>query len=453
MEFREKKEKPVELPIGKTMPYNIEAEQAVLGSMIFDEKSLTSCVEKLSADDFYTTAHQTIFNAIASLFETATPVDIVTLSDELGNKIDSVGGIGYVSGIVQNVLSTENLNHYVNIVKGKSLLRKLVTAASRVVDIATRDEDDVERILDESEQLIFNILDKQGQKGFYHISEVVKSSLALLEEKRKMGENVTGVPTGFKELDTLTAGLQKGALIIVAARPGVGKTSFALNIAENAAIRHKIPVAIFSLEMSKEELVNRVLSSEALVPSDKMRIGALDAPDMAKLAHSLNGVMSAPIYIDDTSDISISEIRAKCRRLKLEKNLGLVVVDYLQLMETKGGSDNRAQAVAEISRSLKIMAKELQVPVITLSQLNRLSEGRKDKRPQVSDLRESGSIEQDADIVMLLYNPDNAAEDPNAEKSNIVECDVAKHRGGERRVVKLAWRGEYTKFMNLDNRN
>ena len=453
MEYREKKEKPVELPIGKTMPYNIEAEQAVLGSMIFDEKSLTSCVEKLSADDFYTTAHQTIFNAIASLFETATPVDIVTLSDELGGKIDSVGGIGYVSGIVQNVLSTENLNHYVNIVKGKSLLRKLVTAASRVVDIATRDEDDVERILDESEQLIFNILDKQGQKGFYHISEVVKSSLALLEEKRKMGENVTGVPTGFKELDTLTAGLQKGALIIVAARPGVGKTSFALNIAENAAIRHKIPVAIFSLEMSKEELVNRVLSSEALVPSDKMRIGALDAPDMAKLAHSLNGVMSAPIYIDDTSDISISEIRAKCRRLKLEKNLGLVVVDYLQLMETKGGSDNRAQAVAEISRSLKIMAKELQVPVITLSQLNRLSEGRKDKRPQVSDLRESGSIEQDADIVMLLYNPDNAAEDPNAEKSNIVECDVAKHRGGERRVVKLAWRGEYTKFMNLDNRN
>ena len=449
MEYREKKEKPVELPIGKTMPYNIEAEQAVLGSMIFDEKSLTSCVEKLSADDFYTTAHQTIFNAIASLFETATPVDIVTLSDELGGKIDSVGGIGYVSGIVQNVLSTENLNHYVNIVKG----RKLVTAASRVVDIATRDEDDVERILDESEQLIFNILDKQGQKGFYHISEVVKSSLALLEEKRKMGENVTGVPTGFKELDTLTAGLQKGALIIVAARPGVGKTSFALNIAENAAIRHKIPVAIFSLEMSKEELVNRVLSSEALVPSDKMRIGALDAPDMAKLAHSLNGVMSAPIYIDDTSDISISEIRAKCRRLKLEKNLGLVVVDYLQLMETKGGSDNRAQAVAEISRSLKIMAKELQVPVITLSQLNRLSEGRKDKRPQVSDLRESGSIEQDADIVMLLYNPDNAAEDPNAEKSNIVECDVAKHRGGERRVVKLAWRGEYTKFMNLDNRN
>ncbi len=449
----EKKDMQVELPIGKTMPYNIEAEQAVLGSMIFDDAALTSCVEKLSTEDFYTSAHQIIFNAIASLFETATPVDIVTLSDKLGSAIDQVGGIGYVSSIVQNVLSTENLEHYVNIVKGKSILRRLVTAASKIVDIATRDEDEVSQILDESEQLIFNILDKQGQKGFYHISEVVKSTLAQLEERRKRGETVTGVPTGFKDLDNLTAGLQKGALVIVAARPGVGKTSFALNIAEHASIKHKIPSAIFSLEMSKEELVNRVLSSEALVSSEKMRVGALDAPDMAKIAHSLNGVMSAPIYIDDTSDISISEIRAKCRRLKLEKNLGLVVIDYLQLMETKGGSDNRAQAVAEISRSLKIMAKELEVPVITLSQLNRMSEGRKDKRPQVSDLRESGSIEQDADIVMLLYNPDTAQEDPNAEKSNVVECIVAKHRGGECRTVNLAWRGEYTKFMNLDNRN
>ena len=448
-----KREKPIELPPGKTMPYNIEAEQAVLGSMIFDDKALNTCVEKLDTEDFYTAAHQIIFNAISSLFETATPVDIVTLSDALGSKIDSVGGIGYITGIVQNVLSTENLEHYMNIVKGKSVLRRLATAASRVVDLATRDEDDVSRILDESEQLIFNILDKQGQKGFYHISEVAKSALAMIEEKRKRGESVTGVPTGFKDLDTLTAGLQKGALIIIAARPGVGKTSFALNIAEHAAIRHKIPVAIFSLEMGKEELVNRVLSSEALVSSEKMRIGALDAPDMAKIAHCLSGIMSAPIYIDDTSSISISEIRAKCRRLKLEKNLGLVVVDYLQLMETKGGSDNRALAVAEISRALKIMAKELEVPVITLSQLNRMSEGRKDKRPQVSDLRESGSIEQDADIVMLLYNPDNSQEDPNAEKSNVVECIVAKHRGGSQGVVNLAWRGEYTKFMNLDNRN
>ncbi len=443
----------MELPIGKTMPYNIEAEQAVLGSMIFDEKALIACVESLSAEDFYTKTHQTIFSAIASLFEIGTPVDIVTLSDKLGSDIDSVGGIGYISGIVQNVLSTENLTHYVNIVQSKSILRRLVGAASEIIDISTRDEDEVTHILDRSEQLIFNILDKQGSKGFYHISEVVKSSMALLEELKKKGSSVTGVPTGFKELDSLTAGLQKSALIIVAARPGVGKTSFALNIAENAAIKHKIPVAVFSLEMSKEELVNRVLSSEALVSSEKMRVGDLSPSEMTKLAHSLPGIINAPIYIDDTPGIAISEIRAKCRRLKLEKNLGLVVIDYLQLMETKGGSDNRAQAVAEISRSLKIMAKELEIPVITLSQLNRMSEARKDKRPQVSDLRESGSIEQDADIVMLLYNPDTANEDENAEKSNIVECIVAKHRGGECRTVNLAWRGEYTKFMNLDNRN
>lgn len=447
----DKNERNVELPIGKTMPYNIEAEQAVLGSMIFDEKALNTCVEKLSADDFYTTAHKTIFNAAASLFESATPVDIVTISDKLGSNIDSVGGIGYVSSIVQNVLSTENLEHYINIVQGKSILRRLVTAASNIIDIATNDNDAVTEILDKSEQLIFNILDKQGQKGFYHISEVVQKSLALLEELRKKGSTVTGVPTGFKELDNLTAGLQKGALVVVAARPGVGKTSFALNIAEHAAIRHKIPVAIFSLEMSKEELVNRVLSSEALVSSEKMRIGALDAPEMAKIAHSLSGVMSAPIYIDDTSDISVSEIRAKCRRLKLEKNLGMVVVDYLQLMET-GDNENRAQAIGAISRSLKIMAKELGIPVITLSQLNR-SSATGGKRPQISELRESGSIEQDADIVMLLYNQDNSADDASAEKSNIVECIVAKHRGGECRTVNLAWRGEYTKFMNLDNRN
>ena len=443
----------MELPIGKTMPYNIEAEQAVLGSMIFDEKALTTCVETLSVDDFYTTAHKSIFRAMESLFAVGTPVDIVTLSDKLGSELDSVGGVAYLSGIVQNVLSTENLSHYVSIVEGKSVLRRLVGAASEIIDISTRDEDEVPQILDRSEQLIFNILDKQGSKGFYHISEVVKSSMALLEELKKKGSSVTGVPTGFKELDALTAGLQKSALIIIAARPGVGKTSFALNIAEHASIKHKVPVAIFSLEMSKEELVNRVLSSEALVSSEKMRVGDLSPAEMTKLAHSLPGIINAPIYIDDTPGISISEIRAKCRRLKLEKNIGMVVIDYLQLMETKGGTDNRAQAVAEISRSLKIMAKELEIPVITLSQLNRMSEGRKDKRPQVSDLRESGSIEQDADMVLLLYNPDTANEEENAEKSNIVECIVGKHRGGECRTIKLAWRGEYTKFMNLDNRN
>ncbi len=442
-----------ELPIGKTMPYNIEAEQAVLGSMVFDESALTKCMERLSADDFYTTAHKRIFSAMESLFSRGLPVDIVTLSDALGGDIESVGGIGYISNIVQNVLSTENLSHYITIVEEKSILRRLVDAAGEIIDTATRDEDEVSSILDKSEQLIFNILDKRGSKGFYHISEVVKSSMALLEELKKRGSSVTGVPTGFTALDTLTAGLQKSTLVIVAARPGVGKTSFALNIAENAAIKHKIPVAIFSLEMSKEELVNRVLSSEALIPSEKMRIGDLNAAEMTKLAHSLPGIINAPIYIDDTPGISVSEIRAKCRRMKLEKNIGLVIIDYLQLMESRSKSDNRAQEIAEISRSLKIMSKELEIPVITLSQLNRMSEGRKDKRPQIFDLRESGAIEQDADMVLLLYNPDMASEEDDAQKSNVIECIVAKHRGGECRTINLAWRGEYTKFMNLDNRN
>ncbi len=442
-----------ELPIGKTMPYSIEAEQAVLGSMIFDEAALTKAMESLTADDFYTAAHKSIFSAMESLFSSGMPVDLVTLSDKLGSKIESVGGISYITSIVQNVFSTENLSHYIAIVEGKSVLRKLISAAGEIIDISTKDEDETADILDRSEQLIFNVLDKRGSKGFYHISEVVKSSMALLEELKKKGSSITGVPTGFTALDNLTAGLQKSTLVIVAARPGVGKTSFALNIAENAAIKHKIPVAIFSLEMSKEELVNRVLSSEALVSSEKMRVGDLSASEMTKLAHSLPGIINAPIYIDDTPGITISEIMAKCRRMKLEKNIGLVVIDYLQLMGSSSKSDNRSQVVADISRSLKIMSKELEIPVITLSQLNRMSEARKDKRPQVSDLRESGAIEQDADIVMLLYNPDTAEEGEDVQKSNIIECIVAKHRGGECRTINLAWRGEYTKFMNLDNRN
>ncbi len=442
-----------ELPIGKTMPYSIEAEQAVLGSMIFDEAALTKAMESLTADDFYTAAHKSIFSAMESLFSSGMPVDLVTLSDKLGNRLESVGGISYITSIVQNVFSTENLSHYIAIVEGKSVLRKLISAAGEIIDISTKDEDETADILDRSEQLIFNVLDKRGSKGFYHISEVVKSSMALLEELKKKGSSITGVPTGFTALDNLTAGLQKSTLVIVAARPGVGKTSFALNIAENAAIKHKIPVAIFSLEMSKEELVNRVLSSEALVSSEKMRVGDLSASEMTKLAHSLPGIINAPIYIDDTPGITISEIMAKCRRMKLEKNIGLVVIDYLQLMGSSSKSDNRSQVVADISRSLKIMSKELEIPVITLSQLNRMSEARKDKRPQVSDLRESGAIEQDADIVMLLYNPDTAEEGEDVQKSNIIECIVAKHRGGECRTINLAWRGEYTKFMNLDNRN
>ena len=275
----------MELPVGKTMPYNIEAEQAVLGSMIFDEAALNKCMELLNKDDFYTSAHQRIFEAMDELFSKGVPVDIVTLSNALGNDLDKVGGISYISSIVQNVISTENLAHYIAIAKEKGLLRKLVNAAGSIIDMSTKDEEDASIILDKSEQLIYNISEKRSTKDFYHISEIVKSAMALMEELKKRGSSITGVPTGFTELDTLTAGLQKGTVTIIAARPGVGKTSFALNIAENAAIRNNIPVAIFSLEMGKEELVNKVLSSEALVPLVKMRIGDLSAAEMTKLAH------------------------------------------------------------------------------------------------------------------------------------------------------------------------
>ncbi len=440
----------MDVPIGRTMPYNLEAEAAILGNIILDEAALAIAMDKLDEDCFYANANKTIFNAVSNLFEKGTPVDIVTLSEELGDRIDSVGGIAYITKIAQNVFTKENLNQYIDIARDKKMLRGLIDSAGQIMDMGMKDEEDVSDIIDKSEQLIFKISENQGKTGFVHIGEVVKSSLATLDELKKRGGKVTGIKTGFTGLDAATAGLQNSDLIILAARPGVGKTSFALNIAQNAAIREKVPVAIFSLEMSKEQLVNRVISSEALVESGKLRIGDIDANEMTKIAHSLKDIITAPVYIDDTPGITVAEIRAKCRRLKMEKGLGLVVIDYLQLMQGRGKGDSRTQEVSEMSRSLKIMAKELNVPVITLSQLNRASE-KLARRPMLSDLRESGSIEQDADIVIMLCRQQN--EDGEENTGNIVECILAKNRAGECGIINLAWRGEYTKFMNLDSRS
>ncbi len=433
-------------PIGVNMPYNLEAEQAVLASAIMNENALSSVMEALTEDDFYVTAHKTVYGAIARLFSTGRPVDMVTVSGELGEKIDSIGGISYLTKIMQGIYTTENLRHYIDIVRNKTTLRRLVEAGSAIVDMSVKDEEEADLILDKSEQLIFEIGEKRGAKGFYHIGDVVKSTLVLLEELKKRNGKITGIPTGFAGLDNYTAGLQNSDLIIIAARPGVGKTSLALNLAENAAIRGKFTVAVFSLEMSKEQLVNRVLASEALVELGKLRVGDIGANEMTRLAHALKDVVTAPIYIDDTPGITVAEIRGKCRRLKMEKGLGMVVIDYLQLMQSGKRESNRASEIGEISRSLKIMAKELNVPVITLSQLNRAAESEK-RRPKISDLRESGSIEQDADIVLLLYSPE--AEE-GAEPSNVVECIIAKNRAGSTGTVKMAWRGEFTKFMDLD---
>ena len=442
----------MDMPIGRTMPYNLEAEAAILGNMILDEKALVNAMDKLDEECFYATANKTIFNAIATLFEEGVPVDMVTLSEKLGDKLDTVGGIAYITKIAQNVFTKENLDQYIEIARDKKTLRRLIESANEIMDMGMKDELAAGEIVDKSEQLIFRISEQQGTKSFSHIGEVVKSTLAILDERKRRGGKITGIRTGFTGLDAATAGLQNSNLIILAARPGVGKTSFALNIAQNAAIREKVPVAIFSLEMSKDELVNRVLSSEALVESGKLRVGDIDANDMTKIAHSLKDIITAPVYIDDTPGITVAEIRAKCRRLKMEKGLGLVVIDYLQLMQGSGRrGESRTQEVSDMSRSLKVMAKELNVPVITLSQLNRSSE-KLARRPMLSDLRESGSIEQDADIVIMLSRP--IAEE-NAEESaaNIVECILAKNRAGECGIFNLAWRGEYTKFMNLDSRS
>ena len=436
--------------LNREMPHSLEAEMAVLGAVLLDGESIGMVVEHLRSEDFYQHTHQAIFSAAVDLFNTATPVDVITLSQRLGDKLDAVGGVKYLAHLAQSVTTTANLKSHIEIVAGKSLARKLIAASGSISDMCYAQDEEPEDILDQAEQKIFHIAEHRMSGGLTPVREVVVDAIAQLDEVRKAGGKITGIPTGFEKLDHVTAGLHNSDLIFVAARPGMGKTAFALNIAANAAMEAKVPVAIFSLEMSKEQLVNRMLSSEALVRSDKMQIGNLDQKDIQNMSRAIGKLSAAPIFIDDTPGITVSEIRAKCRRMKLQYGLGLVVIDYLQLMQTPGRIENRVQAVSELSRSLKILAKELDVPVVTLSQLSRGPESRTDKRPMLSDLRESGSIEQDADVVMLLYREDYY--DKETENQNIAECNIAKHRRGSTETVKLAWRGEYTRFMNLDPR-
>lgn len=437
----------MDIPISNTLPHSTEAEQAVLGCAILDSNALLQVIEQLHEDDFYIESHKHLFIAINSLFASAVSVDIITLTKELGSKLDLVGGTLYITKLTQNIISTENVKHYINIIKEKSLLRKLINSANEILNLSYSGDEDVENIIDKAEQNIFQILDGNSTKSFYQVKDIVADTLRHLEELRKKGGKITGLPTGFRDVDAKLSGLHNSDLILIAARPGVGKTSFALNICSNVAIKEKKTVAIFSLEMGKEQLVNRILSSVSSVEHEKLKTGNLSLDDMTKISLSLRGLTSSPMFIDDTPSITVSEIRAKCRRLKLERGLALVVIDYIQLMQSsKSRSDNRSQEVADISRSLKILAKELNVPVIALSQLSRAVESRADKKPMLSDLRESGAIEQDADIVMFLYKNDD-----EEEASNIVHLNVAKHRSGSTGVIDLVWRGEFTRFMDVDN--
>ena len=441
------------MDIGKIPPHDVEAEQAVIGSMITDRDAVISAVETLKPDAFYRDDNKAIFEAILNLYKKAEPIDIITLKDELEsmNKFEQVGGYEYLASLPEKVPTTANVQKYIKIVEEKSILRNLIKTANEIISLGYDPTEDVEDIMDSAEKKIFDIMQSKNQKGYTPIKDALVESFAKLEELYNRKQYITGVSTGFIALDHKTAGLHGSELILVAARPAMGKTAFALNIATNAAVRGKVPVAIFSLEMSKDQLVNRILCSEAMVDSNKVRTGKVEEGDWVKLAGAIGPLSESEIYIDDTPGISVMEIRTKCRKLKMEKNIGLIVIDYLQLIQGNNKRvGSREQEISEISRSLKILAKELDVPVIALSQLSRAVEQRPDHRPMLSDLRESGAIEQDADIVMFIYRDDYYNKE--SEKKDIAEIIIAKQRGGTIGPVDLLWMGNYTKFVNLEKR-
>ncbi len=441
------------MELGKVPPHDIEAEQAVLGSMLTDQDAVSSSIEKLKEEDFYREDNKAIYSAMYNLYNRSEPIDLITVKSELETmgKLDKVGGIEYLATLPDKVPTTANANKYIKIVEEKSTLRKLIKTANEIVELGYDPAEEVEDIIDGAEKKIFNLIQDKTQKGYTQIKDILVDSFNELEALYNRKQHITGVPTGFADLDYRTAGLHGSEFILIAARPAMGKSAFVLNIATHAAVKAKVPVAIFSLEMSKEQMVNRILCSEAMVDSNKVRTGRLEEEDWAKLAGAIGPLSEAGIYIDDTPGISIMEIRTRCRKLKLEKNIGLVIIDYLQLVQgSNKRMGSREQEIAEISRSLKILAKELNVPVIALSQLSRAVEQRPDHRPMLSDLRESGSIEQDADIVMFLYRDDYYNEE--SEKKNIAEVIIAKQRSGSTGTVDLMWLGNYTKFVSLEKR-
>ncbi len=439
------------MEIGKVPPHDTEAEQAVIGSMLTDKEAIISAIEVLKEEDFYREDNKTIFGAILNLYNKAEPVDIITLKSELSSmgKLDVVGGLEYLAKLPDKVPTTSNVEKYIKIVEEKSLLRNLIKTANDIIKLGYDETQDVEFLMDQAEKKIFDTIQSRNQKGYSSIKDILVDTFTQLEQLYNQKQHITGVPTGFADLDYKTAGLHGSELILVAARPAMGKSAFALNLATYAATRGKTPVAIFSLEMSKEQMVNRILCSEAMVDSNKVRTGKIDDEEWEKLAYASGMLSESKIFIDDTPGISIMEIRAKCRKLSLEQGIGLVVIDYLQLIQGSGKRGaSREQEISEISRSLKILAKEINVPVIALSQLSRAVEQRPDHRPMLSDLRESGAIEQDADIVMFLYRDDYYNED--SDKKNIAEVILAKHRAGSTGTVDLRWMGNYTKFVNLE---
>ena len=437
----------------KLPPQNIDAEQSVLGGVLVENEAFNKILEYITQEDFYREAHRKIFLGMVELFNKNEPVDLITLTEVLKkrNHLEDVGGAAYLASLVDNITTASNISYYAKIVREKSVIRKLITTATEIVTSGYEDSKDVEDLLDEAEKSIFEITGRQIKPSFLDLKSVLKESMKTIERLYERKEFVTGVPTGFGEFDRLTAGLQPADLIVVAGRPSMGKTAFCLNIAQYAAIEANIPVAIFSLEMSKEQIALRMICSEGRVDAHRLRRGFLDKEDWKKLITAIDVLSQAPIFIDDTPALTALEMRAKARRLKAEHNLGLLIVDYLQLMRGRGSSDNREQEISDISRSLKALAKELNLPIVALSQLNRRVEDRPNKRPQLADLRESGAIEQDADVIAFIYREElyNRSDE---DVKGIAEILVGKQRNGPTGDIKLTFVDKYTRFENFSPR-
>ncbi len=444
--------KKAEKKLDKILPHNLEAEEALIGSVFIDNEGLLKIIDYISPADFYSPANGIIYDAIISLFNSKSPIDLVTVTDELEKRkeLENIGGATYLSKVVNSVPTSSHINQYASIVRDKKILRDLIAAASEISGLGYDENEKVEIVLDKAEQALFGISQKSLRQNFIPLRNMLTETFDRIDHLHKNKGELRGVPTGFADLDFILGGFQKSDLVILAARPSMGKTSFALSIALNIACKKDTTVGIFSLEMSKDQLADRLISATAGVDAWKLRTGNLGEDDFPRIGEAMDILDRAPIFIDDSANSSVMEMRAKARRLKMENNLGLIIIDYLQLMGSQG-TDNRVQEISEISRSLKGLARELNVPVVALSQLSRAVEARPDKKPLLSDLRESGSIEQDADVVMFIFREDYY--DRDTERKNIADILVKKHRNGPTGEVPLYFIGEQMKFVDLEKKH
>ncbi len=437
------------MELGRNPPQNISAEQAALGSMLLQEDAILRGVDILRPEDFYKKSHQIIFKCILELFEKSKGVDLVTLTEELNriNLLEEIGGVTYLTNLINSVPTAANIEHYIKIIEEKSILRNLINSATKIISMGYEEKEDAKILLDKAEHLIFEVSERNLGQSFVPIKELLQDSFEKIENLYHRDEFITGTPSGFDEFDDITTGFQPSELIVIAGRPGMGKTAFCMTVAQYIAVSKNTPVALFSLEMSKSQLVQRMLCSEARVDAHNLRKGRLAESDWPKLSMAAGRLSSAPIFIDDTAGITCLEIKAKARRLKAQADLGLVIIDYLQLITSSGRVENRQQEISEISRSLKGLARELNVPVIAVSQLSRAVEQRIERRPRLSDLRESGAIEQDADLVVFLYREEYYK--PKTDRKGITEVIISKQRNGPTGQIDLAFVKEYAKFENL----